>query len=336
MQAQPPANAGSNGGPSVDAQATTPSPTTAMAWFERARILENLRGSNSRPFHLRVAFIAGPGTELSGTGTYDEIWRSPGLWRREVSLGSYHVVEGSTSSGLRVSGDTAYLPARIALLITSILHPVPDTSSRQEWSLSTIEQKGVPYTLISEHFRASQTGHMPSAASYLFLPSGLLAVRTLGSTSTAWVWKSSSEGFTEPDSFLVTRAGNSASLLAATAKVESLSKTDDSPFALTGAEVEAISFLDPPESSSHLITPQSVQSVDPELPDGMTRESLPLGALVEVSVDRKGEPRDAELLEASPGFGDAALNAVKKYRFKPAMVQGSAVPVRFRIEIFLR
>jgi protein TonB len=58
--------------------------------------------------------------------------------------------------------------------------------------------------------------------------------------------------------------------------------------------------------------------------------------LLEVIVDENGRPRpgSARVIEAShPAFGEAALRAVDRFRFRPAKIGGTPVPVRVTIPI---
>ncbi|HEX6368329.1 MAG TPA: energy transducer TonB [Longimicrobium sp.] len=58
--------------------------------------------------------------------------------------------------------------------------------------------------------------------------------------------------------------------------------------------------------------------------------------VIEMIVDENGRPRSgsARVIEAShPAFADAALRAVDRFRFRPARIGGTAVPVRVTIPI---
>lgn len=70
------------------------------------------------------------------------------------------------------------------------------------------------------------------------------------------------------------------------------------------------------------------------LPDGEKAEGR---AQVEFVVDRKGQVRDAKVLQAlSPAVGKALLAAVAKLpQFKPGMQNGETANVRFRLFVLL-
>ena len=57
---------------------------------------------------------------------------------------------------------------------------------------------------------------------------------------------------------------------------------------------------------------------------------------LELFIDRQGVVRDARVLRENPpdrGFGEAAINAFKKIRGKPAEANGVPVAVRFRYNL---
>src|ERR1700685_1667824 len=50
----------------------------AIALLERARQNFTLRSPGSAPYDLKVSFIASGGTNYTGSGEMEELWRSPG------------------------------------------------------------------------------------------------------------------------------------------------------------------------------------------------------------------------------------------------------------------
>ncbi len=72
-----------------------------------------------------------------------------------------------------------------------------------------------------------------------------------------------------------------------------------------------------------------IVQVAPDYPAIMAARGLEGWVLVEFTVDELGRVQDATIVEAQPkrGFERAALNAVKRYKYKPRVVNGSAVRV---------
>lgn len=83
--------------------------------------------------------------------------------------------------------------------------------------------------------------------------------------------------------------------------------------------------------------PQLIYSVDPEFSDEARRAKYQGVCLVQIVVDAQGNVQRAKVLRAlGMGLDEKAIEAVKQYRFKPAMLQGKPVPVEVNVEVNFR
>lgn len=84
---------------------------------------------------------------------------------------------------------------------------------------------------------------------------------------------------------------------------------------------------------------EPVSRVEPKYPLHEGERGKAGNVLIVVLVDRDGKPAEVmlKLSEPSPNFGEAAVKAVKKWRFRPAMWRGAPteyimqVPLVFRV-----
>ena len=119
------------------------------------------------------------------------------------------------------------------------------------------------------------------------------------------------------------------------------------PYYLVGAVVAGvISWLNRsfPWETSLLVVPASLianlkrlRAIPPDYPPAAMAQRIAGSVTLEYSVDTHGEPRDIHVVEATPPgmFDQAAINAVKRWRYAPMVVDGKAVergapPVRQR------
>ena len=82
--------------------------------------------------------------------------------------------------------------------------------------------------------------------------------------------------------------------------------------------------------------PVLIHSVDAEFPKSGQPIKAPFSAivLVRLIVDKDGMPQDVHISRSyNPDFDREAINAVKQYRFKPAMHEGAPVAVAVTIEV---
>jgi TonB family protein len=83
--------------------------------------------------------------------------------------------------------------------------------------------------------------------------------------------------------------------------------------------------------------PVLVYSVDPEFSDEARRAKYQGVCVVQIIVDAQGNVRSAKPLRPlGMGLDEKAIEAVKQYRFKPAVLNGKAVPVEVNVEVNFR
>jgi TonB family protein len=80
--------------------------------------------------------------------------------------------------------------------------------------------------------------------------------------------------------------------------------------------------------------PTVISSVDPEYSDEARRAKYTGIVVVTLIVDTQGNPQHVSVVRRlGMGLDEKAVEAVRQYKFKPAMYQGHAVPVEVNIEV---
>jgi TonB family protein len=83
--------------------------------------------------------------------------------------------------------------------------------------------------------------------------------------------------------------------------------------------------------------PKLIYSIDPEFSDEARRAKYQGVVVVSIIVDAQGNPQNPRVVRAlGMGLDEKAIEAIKHYRFKPAMKDGKAVPVWLNVEIDFR
>ncbi len=81
-------------------------------------------------------------------------------------------------------------------------------------------------------------------------------------------------------------------------------------------------------------TPKIIYSVDPEFSDEARRAKYQGVVVISLIVDAQGNPQHVRVVrQLGMGLDEKAVEAVKQYKFKPALMQGKAVPVEINIEV---
>jgi TonB family protein len=84
--------------------------------------------------------------------------------------------------------------------------------------------------------------------------------------------------------------------------------------------------------------PQALNSVEAEFSDEARRAKYQGVCLISLIVDAQGNPQNPRVVRAlGMGLDEKAIEAVKKYKFKPAMKDGKTpVPVMITVEVNFR
>jgi len=101
-------------------------------------------------------------------------------------------------------------------------------------------------------------------------------------------------------------------------------------------DVTAVQQLQPPkakgaapDAAALAANLKRLRSTPPEYPPGAISQHISGSVTLEYTVDTHGEPRDLHVVEATPPgvFDQAAANAVRRWRYAPMVVDGTAVDV---------
>jgi TonB family protein len=83
-----------------------------------------------------------------------------------------------------------------------------------------------------------------------------------------------------------------------------------------------------------ILAPKLVKQVDPEFPKKWRKDKSSGTVNVTMTVDEAGKPRDLRVdTPVGHGFDEAALKAIRQYRFEPATRDGKPVAVEMRVEV---
>jgi TonB family protein len=80
--------------------------------------------------------------------------------------------------------------------------------------------------------------------------------------------------------------------------------------------------------------PQVVHSVDPDFTDAARQAKYEGSVSIQLIVDRQGNPQNIQVVRhLGMGLDEKAMEAVRHYKFRPAMFQGHPVPVQMVINV---
>lgn len=104
--------------------------------------------------------------------------------------------------------------------------------------------------------------------------------------------------------------------------------------ALLAATLLAIALPMTAYADGRLEPPVPVRTVSPNFPSDLHDKGISGVVMVNVLIDQQGNPQDLKVAKSSNSeFEEPALEALKKWKFKPAERDGSAVALRVVIPI---
>jgi TonB family protein len=139
-----------------------------------------------------------------------------------------------------------------------------------------------------------------------------------GSEKEAESEASPTEGLAAPAPSAVARSGKAALILEKTGRKEL--DTD-------GARAAAL------EDQEDVVPPKLVHSVRAVPPPEAVRQFATGNVIVDAVVDATGRVNSSTVLSGPPSLRNAAVNALKQYRYKPAKRRGKAVPAHVQVTV---
>lgn len=85
------------------------------------------------------------------------------------------------------------------------------------------------------------------------------------------------------------------------------------------------------------LAPVPVHTTQPEYTDAARKAKIEGAVLLQVEVDENGMPTSAKVIQSlDKGLDQKAIEAVLKWRFKPALKYGNPIPGSVKIEVNFR
>jgi len=325
--AGPPEAAPTTPQPSAKAAAAPlPDPQTPEEFFARARQLSDLEASGI-PFHLKATYVASGDTEFTGNGTYEEWWQSKDLWRKEATLGDYKYVEIESGGKLSLYGSSDYVPLRLRQMLDAVVIRIaPDAGTSREWQLKHQMLKGVDLVVLSsEKTYEEPKFKVPYVTSDYLTSGGVLRIQMTDGVEDLYNDFQPFQHLLTPRKIDV--AGDGTAVLTISIPLLERLGPNEKMLARDAPLPAGVQPIRPPlrlKPGAGVRPPEPTLSPAPIFP-ASERTTHPHSAVVIIAgqIDTKGILREPHVLaSAGPAYDRAAMDAVRKYRFRPARENG--------------
>jgi hypothetical protein len=301
----------------------------ATSNFDKARGLSALRTEGAGAFHLTASFEAFGNVELTGKGTYEEIWVSAKQWRRQATLAGHTVIETRNGDLQYRKIDQEYSPRRVDEAMEAIATGLPGDGGKYsgpDWRAGPVKLGGTELVQVWRG-RVDEDGKLEENAQvYYFDPKSgpLRAHYEMGQ----YALYNDFQDFSgkEVARRLTLTQDNFKTVEISIERLESAGPQDTGTFILPG--VEPISYGGG-DAGTRMVQPRLVKQVKPGYPAGGGGHPT---IACRVMVDRYGHVRVITFLEhPDPAFENAVRAAVMQWEYIPATTNG--VPGAFPSEV---
>jgi len=88
-----------------------------------------------------------------------------------------------------------------------------------------------------------------------------------------------------------------------------------------------------PHPAADVVPPSRVSTVEPVYPEDALQAGSEGRVVLEVIVNRKGEVADVDVVSGDPLFDQAAVEAVRRWRYAPAILNGKPIDVSMTVVV---
>lgn len=299
--------------------------------IQQAEQNSNIRSPDAQPFRLRASFKELGDNASGGEGTYTEIWVSRGRWRRESIVGDFHRTEVRGAKGRWLLDSAPEAPGRTGQLQNLMRIRSIHQETIKVAALRDEIMQGLPVRCIE--LKANQFGKETLCVD------SQRGVLLESKTPTLWNGQKSENlcQYGEYGQFagrmyprhIQCKEGTHSGIDVRVLELASVSSPDTALFDPPAGAKELAN------CSSPIQAPKALYSPDPEYPKGQNQPDS--SEVVSFIVGEDGKPRDLNVvISIGAPFDKAALDAVSRWIFKPAMCDADPVPVHIRVQLTFR
>jgi TonB family protein len=297
----------------------------AKALVARAMSTSAIRDEGSPPFRLKANVKVTQEDGSTVEGTYTETWISNSQWRRETALGEFHRTQVVLGRKSWTSDNSTVVPERLAAIPTTF---DPWIGFANPWKVAKFENQEVD----GKTTRCFRTKPEMWGVSELCFESntGTLAARIVPvhlrnkTVNGLCIYRDYRPlGDRRVPTFYACLEDKKVRLEAQVVELTLRPEVDDSFFAPSSDGKERA------HCPTRTQPPRLVQNEEPYSPGG--EKGI---VTISLSVGTDGKPHDLEVVDSpNKASENAALEAVRQWKFKPAICEGEPMDVEITVEI---
>lgn len=300
-----------------------------------ARRYNGLGDAALSPWHVRVAYETfDEAGNAKDNGVFEEFWESPKLYKRTFSSSSFTWTEYGTSKGLYRKGEASYVPYPLNMMDTVLLNPIPPAFVVSSMNPLLRQQK-------SGEAELQCVMLMPKSVPVTNVPLAVFPTFCFGENRPLLRIATQNGGhqvmfnsvllfhdhFVAKDAVVETKGK-----LALKVRLEEIEALTDTPLSDFVPPPDAV--LVPPSVPGAVMSGMLLSEVKPVYPpiDKTIRASGIV--ILNATIGRDGTVKDVQVMVAPDrSMADAAMDAVRRWRYKPYLLNGEPVEVETQVTV---
>lgn len=328
-----PAPAGQNSASAatVSSPVDVPMPKDPAAILDVAAKLNGLSGPDVRPWHIKLSYQTFDQGKAQESGVYEEFWVSDKKYKRSYTSSSFTQTDFATENGLYRSGNQNW-PGYLETMIRNLLiEPVPAVLDLRGFRLQntrrTIEKANFQCVTLKADWIFFITNGYCFEADHPILRSTISAGDRNGALYNHIL---AFQGRFVARDVSVTNAGRPRLVIHVEA-LEGLTATNEAAFVPPADAVRvADSKITIPWLTMHALL---LRQVPPHYPESAKISRVEGKVSLQITVGKTGDVTNAQAISGPNELRKEAVDAVRKWEFRPLVVAGQPVEVETETEL---
>ncbi len=327
---------------SAQAQAATPMPKDPNQILLLVQKQNRLTNPDIQPWHLKISVRQfDPAGGMTGQSQMEEFWGGESKHKVIYTTPTASMTEYATEKGLFRSAGSSIPPGPLMLAGNAFTNPIFENESLiEKWILSRENRKenGVKLVCVStKGIRNGSEKHELIGSTYCLdsaQPILLSRSNPIGAAGAAIYTRSDIQnfhGYYVPQEVDLT-VGGKRTLEAHLELLEDLARTNDALFtppanAVPGPVVRTV------DISGGIVGATFERGNAPEYPVAAKAAGIKGTVVLEAKISKNGSVTDLKVVSGPPELQQAAMDAVRTWKYKPYLLNGEPVEVRTRVNV---
>jgi TonB family protein len=305
-------------------------PTDPKELMLLAAKTSNLTGEGIKPWHLKASYtLYDENGNVKDQGSFEEFWAAPDKYKLTTTGQKFVQTDFGTKDGVRRSGQQEFVPTMLSDALREIDAPLPamdmiahtmfTVQSKESGNsvLTCLRPEGPWYGLPLVYCLA---GNPPVPRVIVYSATGLQTIRNRMIRF---------DGHIVPGDIAFKESGKT--LLAV--HVENLESIDSPSDTVFAPIADAIALYTRVPISGGVATGMLIEKVVPEYPAAAKAAHISGTVVLQAQIEADGRVSYLQVISGPPVLHKAALDAVKKWRYRPYLMGGKPIAVATTINI---